>query len=209
MESLYIFFQNFRDFEITKKDIENIWHPTIEFGHLLRYEKIKVYGGSKSFSFWYGKHWGNYYSEEFQLTFSCRFDFQNYPFDSHECHMEYGDDMWNTSYMTFNNSEIIYENKTHTFGGNPIIIHHLPFEIELETLPSFKKVDPIYDNAYSYTGMVIKLRRNSLGELFSGYYFPTGSFALLSIISFLIKPDMVRINYNLDCEKFAFFCSKQ
>ena len=78
------FFQHFRDYEITKKDIENIWHPAIEFGHLLRYEKIKVYGGSKSFSFWYGKHWGNYYSEEFQLTFSCRFDFQNYPFDSHE-----------------------------------------------------------------------------------------------------------------------------
>ena len=121
--------------------------------------------------------------------------------------MEYGDNIWNTSYMTFNNSKIIYGNETHTFGENPIIIHHLPFEIQLETLPAFKKVDPIYDNAYSYTGMVIRLRRNSLGELFSGYYFPTGSFALLSIISFLIKPDMVRNNHNLDCKKIAFLLS--
>ena len=30
-----------------------------------------------------------------------------------------------------------------------------------------------------------------LGQLLSGYYYPSGSFALLSIISYLIKPDMV------------------
>ena len=64
-------------------------------------------------------------------------------------------------------------------------------EVFIDTLPAFEKMDPIYGYSYSYTGLVMKIRRNSLGQLVSGYFFPTGSFALLSIISFLIKPDMV------------------
>ena len=72
------------------------------------------------------------YSEEFQLTFSCQFGFQDYPFDSHECYMEYGDNIWNTSYITFSNSIIIYENRTNkSFEDDPIILNHLPFEIQL------------------------------------------------------------------------------
>ena len=64
----------------------------------------------------------------------------------------------------------------------------MPFEFHLEARPSFEKIS---DNTYSKTGIHIKMKRKSLGQLLSGYYYPTTSFALLSMISFLINPDIV------------------
>ena len=45
--------------------------------------------------------------------------------------------------------------------------------------------------AFSYTGIALRMRRKSLGQLLSGFFYPSAAFALLSMISFLIKPDMV------------------
>ena len=51
-----------------------------------------------------------------------------------------------------------------------------------------------YDfGTYPLTGMIIKMKRKSLGLLLGGYYYPTTAFALLSMISFLINPDIVSI----------------
>ena len=44
---------------------------------------------------------------------------------------------------------------------------------------------------FSYTGMHLMLKRKTMGHLDSAYYYPTSSFAILSMISYLIKPDMV------------------
>ena len=32
------------------------------------------------------------YGEEFQLIFSCQFDFSQFPFDENKCQMAYGDE---------------------------------------------------------------------------------------------------------------------
>ena len=47
-----------------------------------------------------------------------------------------------------------------------------------------------------YTGIVINLKREKLGNLFGGFFAPTCIFALLSMISFLIHPEVVRYEYN-------------
>ena len=73
-----------------------------------------------------------------------------------------------------------------------------PYEFQLKAIPSFEKVYNGY-GAYSYTGMTFNLRRKSLGQLLSGYYYPTGSFAVLSLISFLINPDQVKGILTLQC----------
>ena len=49
------------------------------------------------------------------------------------------------------------------------------------------------------------------GELYAGFYFPTASFALLSMISFLIEPNVVsgcltnKILFTIDNKKYIFF----
>ena len=75
-------------------------------------------------------------------------------------------------------------------GEPPIILKDLPFPFEFE-LGSIQAFQKSFDCNYSYTGMNLKITRESPGLLISGFYFPTGSFALLSLISFMINADAV------------------
>ena len=133
--------------------------------------------------------------ELFQLTFSCNFDFTEFPFDSHECPLHYGDGVLTSKFISFNRTVAsfgAFGNLSTKSGGNPIILNNLsfPFEFQLVSLPPFELVNR-KTAAFSYTGIVLKIRRISPGQLLIGYSYPTASFALLSMISFLIKPDMV------------------
>ena len=121
------------------------------------------------------------YEEEIQLSLLCPFEFSDFPFDSHECYVEYGDDKYGASKVKLNPANIAYRNLTIQFGDDPIFIDHLPspYKFELVPLPS-KEI--MYDELYSYTGMILKLERNSLGKLLSGFYYPTTAFAILSLI---------------------------
>ena len=183
---------SFRDQLLIGKQSQSIWHPVVEFADLLKYEKTKVYGDSATFSLWYMGNKKFEYSEEIKLTFFCNLHFMNFPIDSHECHLEYGDDSYGTEKILLNSATIGYADSKTNLGKDPIIITDLPFpyEFQLESLPSFNKEYQSYGN-FSYTGMNIKMRRKFLGQLLSSYYYPTGSFALLSLISFLINPDQV------------------
>ena len=162
----------------------------IEFGNVLKYEKTKVYGDTSTFSFWYMGNQTLEYSEEIKLTFFCSFQFTDFPFDVHECRIEFGDDAYGTSGIKFETATVAYQDSETSIGDPPIILDNLPFpfEFQLEALLAFEKV---YDDNYSYTGMLLKMKRKSLGQLLSGYYYPTATFAFLSMISFLIKPDVV------------------
>ena len=65
----------------------------------------------------------------------------------------------------------------------------LPFKITLESLGEL----PILEEGrnHSYTGVKMVFRRNNLGLLAGGFYFPTLVFSLLSLLSFAIKPEVV------------------
>ena len=157
--------------------------------------KMEGIGGrrtSKSGYYFYASDWNHLaYGVQLQMTFSCHFDFAGFPFDSHNCPMEFGERLKPTKDVTYNASHIIYDNESQRNGEDPIIIDNLafPYEFHLQALSEFQKSNS-YGN-YSYTGMLMKVRRKSLGQLLSGYYYPTASFALLSMISFLIQPEKV------------------
>ena len=137
------------------------------------------------------------YGEALQIKFSCPFNFETFPFDSHECCLTYGDLDDGSENLTLMPANIIYDNMT--TDEHPIIIKNLsfPFELTLEAQQTFSRVEK-FDNArHTYTGMCLKLRRKkSFGQLFGSFYYPTASFALLSMISFLIHPDVVSIKYQ-------------
>ena len=134
-------------------------------------------------------------SETFQLTFSCNFHFADFPFDSHECPIEYGSGVLKQEKMRFNVTRTEFGNLSTESGGDPIILDNLPFpfEFQLVVLPNFEIKTSRRNNmiAFSYTGIALRMRRKSPGQLLSGFFYPSAAFALLSMISFLIKPDMV------------------
>ena len=95
--------------------------------------------------------------------------------------------------MTFETASIIYDDMTTQDG--PISPKNLPFpyEIQITARQTFIKLSRIDKMKTSKTGMCLNLIRSSHGGLDSGYYYPMTAFALLSMISYLINPDVVSL----------------
>ena len=73
----------------------------------------------------------------------------------------------------------------------PLLYRHPPFMVKITEKPTFVKIDRFDKKEYSRAGMCIALTRTNRGNLDSGYYYPSTAFALLSMISYLINPDIV------------------
>ena len=105
--------------------------------------------------------------------------------------------------MVLRPPEIQYDDLRTNIGGKPIIPDKLPhqsYQLQLESLPTSLQKSFDGNSLKSKTGVILKLRRKSLGHLESSFYYPTASFALLSMISYFIKPETVScsIRQNLD-----------
>jgi hypothetical protein len=168
------------------------------FDRLIRFKHTAMYGHTDSSQSvvlpkWYTWNQNRVTVETFQLTFSCNFDFSEFPFDSHDCPIEYGSGFYTLEQMRLNKTQAVFGNISTKFGGDPIIVDNLPFpfEFQLVVQPTFEKTSIHRELTYSYTGVVLKMRRKSPGQLLCGYFYPTTAFALLSMISFLIRPDIV------------------
>ena len=169
-----------------------IWHPLVDFENVIKSEKKGIVGdGQKTFVNIPYEDQNMFYHEILQVTFSCQFDLDDFPFDSHECNFTFGDLLWGTFALIFNSSTISYGKNKTSLGDLPIVLNDfsLPFDFELQSLPAFEEIKN--GRSYSYTGMKILIQRKQMGYLLAGYYYPTTAFALLSMISFLIHPECV------------------
>ena len=104
----------------------------------------------------------------------------------------YGD-LHSSNNVVLNRAIVKYGNKKTTDGLFELNDLHFPFGVEVESFPTSRKLYTDQENTRSYTGMCFKMNRKTRGHLISGFYYPTASFGILSLISYLIKPDMVRI----------------
>ena len=184
--------------QIDERTTSLIWRPIINFENLLDFKPTKSFGNTVQHNFWLVRnetHSEMQYGEEFQLTFPCRFHLAKFPFDSHKCSIYFGDIRYTTGELrldVINLKDWSSDNGPSTsVGGNSLILDDLalPFGFELEVLPT-KEKDVNYN--VSMAGILIRIKRESFGMLLSGYCYPTISFALLSMVSFLIHPDVVR-----------------
>ena len=141
-------------------------------------------------------HWFNYphhleFKQNIQVTIFCSFDFHDFPFDSHVCDFKIGSSGVSIYYLRLLPFEI-HSGDIISNGYEPILIKqesHLPFELNVESLPSFEIIIDGYN--YSHAGMRLHLRRDDLGLLMGGFYLPMGLFSALSLISFSIDPEIV------------------
>ena len=195
-----------RDTMIVSSDINaNIWKPNLKFENVMKYERSQSYGHTGSFTLWYLGYHLMEYTEVAVLKLFCNFDFTDFPFDAHECNLTYGDGIYESDVIWLNSAIVKFDEKETKPGEDPIVINSLPypFEFQLTSLKSYEK--KLNHFKHSATGMILKLERNSLGMLASRYYYPTGSFAILSLISFLINPDIVSNSYEFRSIDTFFF----
>ena len=118
-----------------------IWQPIIYFDRLLEFKQTPIYGQTDSSgSMVFPISPNRIFWENFQLTFSCNFDFTEFPFDSHACPLEYGDMTYGQEQMRFNITQAVFGNVSTKSGGNSIILDNLPFpfKFQLVILPTFE-----------------------------------------------------------------------
>ena len=119
----------------------------------------------------------------------------DYPFDSHDCPLDFGMPS-QVSNLTafFAPVEILQKDSTTAILDfeKEIPNEHLPFTFSIISHSSggygyynFKYMSP-------YTGINIKVKRDGIARLVGTFYAPTGIFGCLSMLSYFIHPDVVR-----------------
>ena len=171
--------------------IDLFWHPHISFLHLHSIKR-KVglgYVDSREYSA-YDKH-TFYMGEEVEITFACHFDFQKFPFDDNTCDLTYFDKLADVSKIILNSTYFV------DYWGNVIESSQNKSKLKITntTTPYIFSVE-INPNqtvfkSVSAAGIKIYIQRDSIGLLLGSFYVPTGIFAILSIASYVIHPDVV------------------
>ena len=158
-------------------------------------QKQKLYAPTLDSYFWFRYPHHLEYLETLKVEFYCSFDLANFPFDQHKCDMNFGSAGVSITYLKLLPTKVIYSGIETKYGGNPLNVSstRIPFEIKVESSETFNILDAGYN--YSHAGLKMYFKRSRIGGIISGFYGPTALFALLSMISFGISPDVVRIHF--------------
>ena len=168
---------------------EDLFFPNIGFFNTKEIHKQLDFGIGKPKYFWmrYPSHLE--FHETLKVESYCQFDFQSFPFDSHECELLVASDVIGIKRILLSKPTISY--KGSNTSKRKIIINSektLPFEIMAESLNPFHNLANGYN--YSATGIKLYFKRNSLGLLNGQFYGPTAIFSMLSMLSFCISIEM-------------------
>ncbi len=180
-------------YPVSNEDAKQIYNPTLKFKNIKDIARERKYGFRDEDSFFLiPPHWLEYH-QALKVTIYCPFDFTSYPFDSHQCQFNFGASDLTTDYLELEPTWIRYNQSLIKPGNNQgkleIKQKWIPFKVTLEEIQPFVHFEAGF--YYSYAGLKIRLVRTSLGQLMSRFFIPTGIFALTSLISYAIDPNVV------------------
>ena len=176
--------------QITNWEYQNVWNPDLQFHHVWRVETLPKYGSDETFTFKFNSSTNTMtYEQSMVVTFSCDFAFESYPFDESNCNFTFGCVSVPNGKFNFAPIKVLKENgKTPELTGTLQIANdHLDFDIKMEAIGEFGEQTLRYEMAF--TGVTLILKRNVIP--IGKFFVPTGCFAILSMISFFINPDVV------------------
>ena len=179
-------------------EIDKTIHPDIagkqlslNFINALSIKKASIYGEDGFEYFWHAEPHYKEYAELIQETLTCDFQFHTFPFDEHECYLRFHNPHLIKAFLILTPTKIYVHSKSTNISQPALNIDNsrLPYVITVESIEPSMTQSTIYD--YVNSGLKFKLQRRSIGQLLGGYFGPTAIFALLSLISFIINPDIV------------------
>ena len=190
-----IFFRNTKWYKISEDEAKEMFFPDLRIHKAKEVISDKVIGQNNDFNyFWFGPPNKLQYQQRLKVTIYCSLDFKSFPFDSHQCDLNFGLKDHVISTATLLPLIISYGDVSTSLGQNSIEIvsTHFPqpFNINLSSSEPFEILDNGY-HYHSFTGMHMEFYRNSIGSLMGGYYVPTATFSIFSLVSYSIDPDIV------------------
>ena len=186
---------------------KELWNPHLQFYKVKDVEKPKGYGFDEYHRYEYREtSWSGHgfrKAELITLKIPCRFKFNDYPFDKHQCNLTFFELRYFDK-IPIEIKNIHYEDQEIIDRYNYIVINvpKSPFRI----LVSIGKHEA---KEWSFSGVItINLERDSLDLLLGSFYIPTGIFAALSIGSYIINPEIVSVNIiSIICQYISYLIS--
>ena len=166
-----------------------VWKPRFLF--LNSFDVTLANEGLKEI--WYKDPHDFYWTLIYSISLSCGMKFGNFPFDSHNCTMKLMNDIGIDKHILLSKPEVFFNEKNHgyVYEGNP---DRLKFDVKIDSLPSSTHASPLKLNySYSQTNTLIRIRRtrNALHSLITEFYMPSFTYAVLTLVSYLIPVDSV------------------
>ena len=180
-----------------------LWIPDLIFPNTVHMQKTEGFKRKHLqvlyFVAFNGAHWITF-TDVIMVTLDCKMRFNNFPFDEQQC------DWFIRAYDT-TASEVVLEapilwisNNGYGFDYTQVTVNQshqlnnpgLAFDVWIKSMDS--SINPLpYNTEFSFARINFHLRRKSaeLNKLLISYFFPSGAFAILSLFSFFIKPEVV------------------
>ena len=131
-------------------------------------------------------------TEYLRIRFPCKFIFQAYPFDEHHCKLEFYD-------LTDPLSRNIALEKVKSLRYDGKVVNKVESKLEINgtsiLFHTYASIEEQYltssGRRKNYAGIKFTFARKSFGLLLGSFYIPTGTFATISIGSYIINPEIV------------------
>ena len=178
-----------------------LWAPELYIGNDVQTQNLIFFGQNSDSitSLWY--HYPKHevrYSTIFTAKIACSLDFQTFPFDSHTCLMNFNNWIGANYRIIFGKPRIYTNDGFYTegkeIGGNEFELKtdgRLDYDFKFESLPSHTFIDSGFEYALAQVKIDFKRTDKSRTEIFGGYHTTTAIFAILSLLSFFMNPDVV------------------
>ena len=176
---------------------KSIYFPTLKVLNAKDQKKRAAYGPRGDRYYWFANPHHLEYREEMQVKIFCSFDFTYFPYDSNDCDLLLVTTSNSIGLLKLSPLVLEYNKTKQSLNQEPLEIEQnlLPFNIHMASLEPFSHEVDGYN--YSISAMRLHFKRNSLGSLAGGFYGPMGAFSILSLISYAIKPEVVRLRTTL------------
>ena len=122
------------------KEVKNVWNPDLIFLHVTNIKTLTKYGNEEKFSYWLNtKKNVVQYWESILVTFSCSFNFNNYPFDENSCDFSFGCESQGVSVLNFSPINILQDDGEISILSETVEIknNHLPYDISIKPQENF------------------------------------------------------------------------
>ena len=179
-------------YKVSEEEAKNLFFPKLTVDDAKDLKKLRNYGRSNDGeNLWFNPPHLLEYQERLKITVYCSFHFENYPFDFHKCELNLGSSSLSTSLVRLLPVKISHQKMTTSFGGKSILSTNSPepFDIHLIGNKPFEKLENGYN--FSLAGMEMHFYRNDLSSIICQFFVPTATFAIFSLVSYFIEPNMV------------------
>ena len=174
----------------------DIWYPEIFIANSVQAQNLVSFGkdgGALNALYYYYSNHQIEYATILTVTISCDMNFQYFPFDKHECHLDLKNWNGNSNKIILNPPKLLGNDENgNEINSSELEINsngRLEYNFHFKPLLSTLFNDVGYEYSMAHVRLNLVRTQKSREKIFSGYHLQTGIFSFLSLASFFSPPN--------------------